>query len=270
MKALTTKQVIIRIAFIVSLVEFLIMLLLGITPLAVGIYSLAVLDLILLALLPPPLIYIWVIKPFVSSRDEALAQINRLAHTDPLTQLPNRRFLLAYLEKMIAGTVRHKIHGAVLLIDLDGFKDINDVYGHDAGDKVLTEIASRFRSSTRPEDSVGRMGGDEFIVLIHHIDADEQTAHDIIMRMADKLIKLASKPINFDGTPLTVGASIGIRLFGTEKLDVETAIREADIAMYRAKLAGRGRAVLFEKHPKGGQARKLINDVSDNGNRLAN
>ena len=183
----------------------------------------------------------------VREADEALAQINRLAHTDPLTQLPNRRLLIAHLEKLIAGTVRHKVRGAVLLMDLDGFKVINDIYGHDAGDAVLVEISKRLRSNTRPEDSVGRLGGDEFVVLIHHLDANHEVARDIMLRMAEKLIKLVNKPIIFGGTSLIVGASIGIRLFGSEELDTETAIREADVAMYHAKQAGRGCAVFFEK-----------------------
>ncbi len=118
------------------------MLFLGLIALEASIYSLAVLDLILLALLSTPPIYIWVINPFVVARDEALAQINRLAHTDPLTQLPNRRLLLTHLEMIIAGTIRHEVRGAVLLMDLDGFKVINDVHGHDAGDEVLVEISA--------------------------------------------------------------------------------------------------------------------------------
>ena len=130
----TTKQVIVRIVTIISSAEFLVMLLLGIIPLEVSIYSEAVLDLALLALLSTPLIYIWVINPFVTARDEALDQFNHLAHTDPLTQLPNRRLLSTHLEKFIAGAVRHKVRGAALLMDLDGFKDVNDIHGHDAGD----------------------------------------------------------------------------------------------------------------------------------------
>ena len=246
MKSLTTKQVVARIAAIISFVEFLIMLLLGIIPFKLGIYTSAFIDLILLVSFSTPLIYTWVIKPFVIARDEALAKISNLALTDALTQLPNRRFLLAYLQKLIAGSARHNFHGAVLLIDLDGFKAINDVHGHSAGDAVLVELAKRFRSNTRPDDSVGRMGGDEFIILIGHLDAKEQIAHDVVLHMAKKLITLIHEPIYYNRASLNVGASIGIRLFGSEKLDVETAISEADIAMYHAKQAGGGRAVFFE------------------------
>lgn len=247
MKLLTTKQVVIRIAAIISTAEILIMLVLGVIPHEANTYSEAVLDAVLLVVLSTPPIYIWVIKPFVIARDEALAQISHLAHVDPLTQLANRRLLSRHLEKTVAGIVRHKIYGALLLLDLDGFKPINDVHGHDAGDAVLVEIAKRMQSITRTEDVVARLGGDEFVVLISHLDVDERIAHDKASRIAKKLIGLVNKPFDFNGETLHVGASIGIRLLGFEELDAETAIRDADIAMYRAKQAGKGRAVFFEK-----------------------
>lgn len=247
MKLLTTKQVVIRIAVIISTAEILIMLVFGAIPHEANTYSEAVLDAVLLVVLSTPPIYIWVIKPFVIARDEALAQISHLAHVDPLTQLANRRLLSRHLEKTVAGIVRHKIYGALLLLDLDGFKPVNDAHGHDAGDAVLVEIAKRLQSITRSEDIVARLGGDEFIVLINHLDADERMAHDKASRIARKLIGLVNKPFDFNGKTLHVGASIGIRLLGFEELDAETAIRDADIAMYRAKQAGKGCAVFFEK-----------------------
>lgn len=247
MKLLTTKQVILRIAAIISLAEFLIMLVLRAIPHEASTYSEAVLDVVSLVVLSTPSIYIWVIKPFVNARDEALAQISHLANVDPLTQLANRRFLSKHLGKAIAGIVRHKIYGALLLLDLDGFKSINDAHGHDAGDAVLVEIAKRLQSITRSEDVVARLGGDEFVVLINHLDVDERIARDKMSRIARKLINLVNQPFDLNGKTLHVGASIGIRLLGFEELDTETAISEADIAMYRAKQAGRGCAVFFEK-----------------------
>lgn len=247
MKLLTTKQVVLRIAVIISSAEFSIMLILGAIPHEANAYLEAVLDVASLVLLSTPPIYIWVIKPFVDARDEAHAQISHLAHVDPLTQLANRRLLSKHLEKAIAGIIRHKIYGALLLLDLDGFKPINDAHGHDAGDAVLVEIAKRLQSITRSEDVVGRLGGDEFVVLINHLDVDERTAHGKASRIAKKLINLVNKPFDFNGKTLHVGVSIGIRLLGFEELNTETAISEADIAMYRAKQAGRGCAVFFEK-----------------------
>lgn len=248
---LTIRQVVVRIAIIMAVAEFLIMLLLHTFPVEMGAYFEAALDTVLLTMLSTPAIYIWVIKPFVDARDEALAQINHLALTDPLTQLPNRRLISDQLGKIISSSVRHKDHGAALLIDLDGFKLVNDSHGHEAGDALLVAIAERLRSVVRTEDVVGRLvgrlGGDEFAVLIHRLGADESIANDRALVVAKKLINTISKPVNFNGTTLHVGASIGIRLLGFDKSDTETVISEADIAMYQAKNAGKGCAVVFEK-----------------------
>ena len=246
-KLLTIKQVAVRIAMIISAVEFLIMLVFRAIPHEADTYSEAVFDTALLAVLSIPAIYLWVIKPFVHARDEALAQISQLAHVDPLTRLANRRLLSNHLEKAVAGSVRHKDHGAVLLMDLDRFKPVNDSHGHEAGDAVLVEIAERLRSIVRSDDVIGRLGGDEFVVLIHRLGADERVAREKASQIAEKLLNSVDTPLDFNGKTLHVGASIGIRLLGFEELDMETAIREADIAMYRAKKAGRGCAVFFEK-----------------------
>lgn len=223
------------------------MLVLRTIPYEVDTYSEAVLDIVLLAVLSTPLIYIWVIKPFVIARDKTLAKISHLANVDPLTQLANRRLLSKHLEKVVAGNVRHNVYGALLLLDLDDFKPINDAHGHDAGDAVLVESAKRMQSITRSEDIVARLGGDEFVVLVSHLDVDERVAHDKASRIAEKLINRMNEPIDFNGKTLHVGASIGIRLLGFEKLNTETAISEADIALYRAKQAGKGCIVFFEK-----------------------
>ena len=244
---LSTRQVIFRIVAIISMAEFLIMLVFGLLPFKWGVFEEAVFDITSLALLTTPLIYYWVVSPFVAARDEALNHIDHLAHTDPLTKLPNRRLLFKYLEKYMASTARHKGYGAILLIDLDGFKELNDQYGHDAGDQVLIEVSHRIQSIIRSEDVAARLGGDEFVVLLQHLGADEQKARESALQVAEKLVGLASQPIQFNGVILNVGASIGVRQFSEEVLDTETAIKEADIAMYQAKKGGRGRAVLFEK-----------------------
>jgi two-component system cell cycle response regulator len=246
-KLLSKKHVTIRVAAIVASAELFIMLVLEVIPHEAELYSEAILDVALLAVLSTPLIYLWAIKPFVTARDEALAEISHLANVDPLTQLANRRLLSKFLERDVASNVRHKFHGVVLLVDLDGFKLVNDAHGHDAGDAILIEVAKRLQSITRSEDIVGRLGGDEFVVLISRLDADERIAHEKALRIAEKLIYLVRNPVHFNGKKLHVDASIGIRLLGFEQVDIETVIREADIAMYRAKQAGGGRAVFFEK-----------------------
>jgi two-component system, cell cycle response regulator len=247
MTLLTARQVIVRIALIIASAELLIALLLRLIPLEIGAPAEVLLDAALLAGVSIPAIYFWVIKPFVAARDEAFAHINYLAFTDPLTQLANRRLILIHLEKAIAASIRHRDHGAVLLIDLDGFKRVNDSRGHEAGDATLVEIADRLRAVLRSEDVIGRLGGDEFVALIHRLGADEGMARDRAKQIAAKLIDTLRQPFDFNGTTLQVGASIGIRLLGFEKLDTETAIGQADAAMYRAKEAGKGCAVFFEQ-----------------------
>jgi diguanylate cyclase (GGDEF)-like protein len=147
----------------------------------------------------------------------------------------------------LAGAARHKVRGAILLLDLDGFKAINDHHGHDAGDKVLVEVARRLKLHTRAEDVIGRIGGDEFIILIQHLDHDNHAAHDTVYKLAEKLVNAINEPIYFDSHALGVSASIGIRLLKPEELDTTAIIREADAAMYHAKQAGKGRAVFFEE-----------------------
>jgi len=246
-KLLTIKQVVIRIATIIWVAEVLIMLVLWIVPHELNKYSEALVDAVLLVVLSTPAIYMWVIKPFVNARDEALSQISYLAHVDPLTRLANRRLLSKHLEKIVADGVRHKDHGAALLIDLDGFKPVNDIYGHETGDAVLVEIAERLRAIVRSEDVVGRLGGDEFIVLLHRLGADEREARAKVQRISEKLIDSVKIPFEISDKKLYIGASIGIRFLYLEELDADTVIREADIAMYQAKQAGGGCAVFFEK-----------------------
>lgn len=245
--SLTTKQVIIRIIVIVSLVEFLIMLVFGIFKYEANIYVVAGTDILLLAALSAPLIFVFVVTPFVKARDEALEQLSFQAKTDPLTKLPNRRSIDVQLDKFIASTVRHNFYGAILLLDLDGFKHINDVYGHDVGDKVLVEVANRLRSRVRLDEVVGRLGGDEFILLIDNMDTNKHVARNAALGVAEQLVTLLSMPINFNDIKLTIGVSIGIRIFGLDAIKAESVIKDADIAMYRAKEAGKGQCVVFQQ-----------------------
>lgn len=247
MKLLSPRQVVARIAIIISLAEFLIMLVLGVLPHEASAYAEAMLDVFMLALLSTPLIYFWVIRPFVKARDEALSQINHLAHLDPLTQLANRRLILKHLQKCIAGNVRHNIYGALLLLDLDEFKQINDTHGHDVGDALLIELARRIQSITRAEDVVGRLGGDEFVVILNYLDTGETGAREKTALIAAKLIELMSKPFMLADKEMRVGVSIGVRLLEPEAINPEKAMSEADMTMYRAKQAGKGRVEFFEK-----------------------
>ncbi|ACV25504.1 GGDEF domain-containing protein [Kangiella koreensis] len=246
-KSLTIKQVLLRIVIIIASVEALIMVCFAVIPNKLNVYSLTSIDVTALAFISTPLIYFWIIRPFVVARDNAITQLENMANTDPLTKLANRRLFLRHLERDIAGNIRHKHYGGLLLIDLDGFKLINDHSGHDAGDAVLVEVAKRFQSLTRSEDIVARLGGDEFILLLNRLDEDERIAKEKVFHVAEKLIATVNKPVKFNGEMLQVSASIGIRLLGFETLNGESAIREADIAMYEAKERGKGCAVFYDK-----------------------
>ncbi len=247
---LSIKQVTVRIIAIILLVEFIIMLLLAVIPFSMNIYLEAVIDIVLLALFSTPLIYAWVIKPFVTDLSDAFNKIKALAHTDPLTQLANRRLLSIHLKKIIAETIRHEFHGAVVLFDLNGFKAINDNYGHDAGDAVLTKIAERLKDNSRTEDIVARLGGDEFVVIIHHLNNTDQSSHISALQTANKLADIVTQPIEFNGSTLQVTASVGVRLLDSEELDTETVMKEADIAMYHCKQSFDNCAVVFDKQSK--------------------
>ncbi len=246
MQTLSAKQVIFRIALIISFAELLIMLVLGNVPHELSKYAEALIDTIALAVLSTPLIYLWVIKPYIHARNEALEYISHLAFTDPLTQLANRRQLVKHLHMFIASSKRRKFYGALLLIDLNKFKPINDQYGHDAGDAVLVEVALRLTRLIRAEDVAGRQGGDEFIVLLSHLDTDKQQATDKAATMARRILDSLHEPFSFKNNPLQISASIGVRLLGPESPEVETVITQADEAMYQAKQGNTGFVVFHE------------------------
>ena len=251
MKLLSTKQVVIRISVIIAMAEFLIMLILHFLPFALNTISEAMVDATMLIVFATPLIYGWVIAPFVKARDAALEQISLLAYTDPLTQIANRRHFLTHLEKAVHNISRRNCYGAVMVLDLDGFKKINDDFGHEAGDAVLVEIANRFASTMRSSDVVARLGGDEFVTLADNLDIDKINAQDKAILLAEKLINQATLPIHYHGYQLQVGTSVGIYILGKYILgkniaNVDTIINRADNAMYSAKKSGKGHSVFSD------------------------
>lgn len=235
----------IRISFIMMAAEILIMLMLQTIPHNMSTYQTAILDAVVLVLLSTPPICIFVIKPFLDVKTQTLAQVRKMSLTDPLTQLANRSLVVEHLDRVVAGCTRHNEYCAVLLINLDNFKLINERYGYEAGDTVLIEVARRLHAAIRSNDIVGRMGGDEFIVLLERLENDAGTTSDSIMQIANKLIGMINMPIAVKSKAIHVSASIGIRLLGVEPVNTDTAIHEADNAMYRAKEAGGGCAVIF-------------------------
>lgn len=167
----------------------------------------------------------------LQEREAALA---RLAHHDPLTGLPNRTAFLERLEQAVALARRHHSQLALLFIDLDRFKPVNDSLGHDAGDQLLQEVALRLRSSVRQSDVVGRIGGDEFLVLLSDVDSRES-----VTRVAQKCIEAMAAPFRLGDSSVHIGASVGIALFPDHGASSTELITRADAAMYDAKNEGR-------------------------------
>lgn len=167
-----------------------------------------------------------------------------LANNDQLTKLPNRHFFYRYLYKKVQAAKR-KNHGlSILLVDLDGFKPINDSFGHDAGDIVLRTIGVRLKQLVGTFYLAARLGGDEFIIVIPQLTASEKF-HDKITHFASNLIQTINQPISFLDLELQVGASVGIAFLPEHAHDMNDLIKCADDAMYKAKQQGKNQFVIF-------------------------
>jgi len=180
------------------------------------------------------------INRIIRQQVKAEAKIKRQAHYDNLTQLPNRFLALDRLSQMVHEARRNDSRVAVLFLDLDFFKKVNDVLGHINGDRVLVEAAQRIRRSLRAGDTVGRLGGDEFIVL----SKDFSRVGEVV-RIAENLIKILSDPFRIDGKEIVLTASIGISLYPDDGRQELELIRKADSAMYKAKESGRNTYAYF-------------------------
>lgn len=167
--------------------------------------------------------------------------IRNLAFVDTLTQLPNRRFLIDRLRQGLANSRRNGRHGALLFIDLDHFKTVNDTHGHDAGDQLLCEVATRLRQNVREGDTVARLGGDEFVVMLEDMGDSGKEACDKAAHIADNILTALNRPFTLDGKPYHNTPSIGISCFSGADSQAEALLRRADEAMYRAKAGGRNR-----------------------------
>ena len=167
-------------------------------------------------------------------------EINLLAYYDPLTKLPNRRLLQDRLKHALAISAHAKSYGAVLFLDLDHFKNLNDSRGHDIGDMLLLEVSARLLSSVREGDTVARLGGDEFVVILESLSTSHELAMHQTELVAEKLVDLLAQPFDLDGDAYLSGGSIGISLFQGHQDDMEDLLKYADSAMYQAKSAGRG------------------------------
>jgi diguanylate cyclase (GGDEF)-like protein/PAS domain S-box-containing protein len=177
------------------------------------------------------------------ARRETERRLQFVVSHDPLTGLPNRTIFAQRLGQALAQAARYGHKVALFFVDLDRFKIVNDTVGHEAGDRVLREMAERFRDSLREGDTVGRHGGDEFVVLIEQYDSAMQ-----VSGVAQKLIDQAAIPFVFDAHEFHISASIGIATFPSDGQDGPTLLKHADIAMYRAKEAGKNQYQFYSPH----------------------
>ncbi len=181
----------------------------------------------------------------ISELKHAQAQVQHLAYHDSLTNLPNRALLLDRLTQQIALLKRHELRGALLFLDLDHFKHINDSLGHPVGDAVLKLVTARLEASVRQEDTVARLGGDEFVVLLSGLEGKRSTVVRQVRGVAEKLRQLLAEPMLLDGHRLQVTPSIGIALIPDHGDTPADLLKRADIALYRAKDSGRNCIQLF-------------------------
>jgi len=170
----------------------------------------------------------------ISERKRAEDRVRHQAEHDPLTGLPNRALFLDRMHHALATWRRQRDNFAVLFLDLDRFKAVNDNNGHQAGDAVLREVAARLRSCVRRVDTISRLGGDEFVILLADIGGADQAAH-----VANAVMQAVARPIEVGGSHLTLSASIGVAICPTDGVDVDTLMHHADVAMYHAKENGR-------------------------------
>jgi diguanylate cyclase (GGDEF)-like protein len=181
---------------------------------------------------------------------EATEAAHQLAHSlarhDALTGLPNRRVFAEALQSAGVRSARGAASYAILIIDLDGFKPVNDIHGHHIGDEVLREIAIRIGAVVRNGDTFARLGGDEFGIILHGVASSEELPAAAIL-LAERIVISVSQPVVMGDRRLEVGASIGIAIYPTDGTDSDELLRAADMAMYRAKAVGRGSYCFFEK-----------------------
>jgi diguanylate cyclase (GGDEF)-like protein len=167
----------------------------------------------------------------ISRLESKVRQLDDLAHLDPLIGLSNRRGFMRKLEALIARVKRYGDHGAMLFVDIDGLKGINDRYGHKAGDEALIRVSEMLVSGVRAGDCVARLGGDEFGILLEH--ADEAIANETAARLVERI---AGSGFNHDGEPLPLSVAIGVGIISADD-DAEAVMARADQAMYLKKAA---------------------------------
>ncbi len=182
----------------------------------------------------------------ITERKDAEEEIRNLAFYDALTLLPNRRLLLDRLHLALLLSARNRLYGAVLFIDMDRFKTLNDTLGHDYGDLMLVEVASRLHACVRDADTVARLGGDEFVILIEEVSANADEASQKIALIAEKIRAELAVPYQLREHESHSSPSIGVCLYRGNEDSVEVLLKRADLAMYQAKDSGRNAVRFFD------------------------
>ncbi|WP_127471352.1 putative bifunctional diguanylate cyclase/phosphodiesterase [Thiomicrorhabdus aquaedulcis] len=175
----------------------------------------------------------------ITQRKDAEEAIKNLAYYDPLTHLPNRRLLQDRLQQAVSKMARDPRLGALMFIDLDNFKTLNDTLGHDVGDQLLQQVAGRLSSCVREVDTVARLGGDEFVVMLCELDTAHSVAAFYAENIAEKVLKALNQPYRLMGHNYLSTPSIGVTMFSDHKMSVDELLKRADLAMYQAKAMGR-------------------------------
>ena len=182
----------------------------------------------------------------ITRQKQAEAEIQRLAFFDELTGLPNRRLLLERLERVAAACGRGACHGALLFLDLDNFKNVNDTLGHECGDHLLLQAGQRVVECVRTTDTVARLGGDEFVVILQGLHAREPEAAVEAEVVAQKILRVLNQPYDLQGSEVHSTPSIGIAMFRSAQPAAQELLQRADLAMYQAKAQGRNAMCFFD------------------------
>ncbi|WP_333873850.1 EAL domain-containing protein [Methylobacter sp.] len=182
----------------------------------------------------------------ISQKKQAEEIIHNLAFYDPLTALPNRRLMRDRLQQALVSSARHHNHGAILFIDLDNFKELNDTKGHHIGDLLLIEIATRMQACIRADDTVARQGGDEFLIILDELSMVAEEAAVQAETIAEKIRAAINQPFDLQGHEYHSSSSIGISLFLSHELTVDELLKRSDTAMYQAKRSGRNAIRFFD------------------------
>ena len=189
---------------------------------------------------------VWGTLDDIANQQAKQEEFHQLAHYDHLTHLPNRRLFLERLHQALADSARHQSWGALIFIDLDNFKHINDHFGHDVGDQLLQQVAQRLLSFVRGNDTVARLGGDEFVIIFKDLGTDSARAIAYTDQLSKKILNLLNPPYLIAGHAHQSTPSIGVAHFNGQSTSLETVMKQADAAMYQAKQRGRNCVCHFD------------------------